>query len=539
MDFTAHRPARDLARHAEPHHVPTLDASVPDALGMFAASLVPPSPSPPVCDPIRTRPSDPVRQRSTGPQAVSSVPAPWQTAASPWDRSCPAAGSPPTSPHAAPVITSQTGPRPSPLAAGVHRVRPDDRLAHEALSPLASSNTPAIPTLPLIVDWLRCTFPATLDALERAMMQFGPGLEWVQMDRGGFFFERCIRRGHVSIYYDGKVETNQGLVLVEVSGRGCRQLESEGVLDVPCAENAFLGGWRGFLGDLQELGCAFPRVDWALDDTSGLLDLDKIAESWRAGNCASRFRDMDERRKHRRDGDLVGHTLNFGSRTSQMFVRIYNKRLEQIVRGEEVPHAQWVRVELEAKGKGAAALVARFVTEGAVPVAQALWYYLDFKEPGGDTNVCRRNTCSWWLAFVEWAKDKVPVGIGTATRTLEGMAKALRRQWSAGIALLLEAESHGADWLAELLEHGRLGLWDKVTGAMKSKYKTLLAAGVAPVQPVHVVPDGPVVFPAHWAPLGTVQSAVWEPEPHDDWYFSPFLADATDNGFYKCTGEVS
>jgi hypothetical protein len=370
-------------------------------------------------------------------------------------------------------------------------------------------------------------------------MQFGPGMEWVEMEHGRYLFDRCLRRGHVSIYFDSKVAALQGLVLADVTGQGCRQLEAEGVLDVPCAENGFLGGWRGFLGDLQELGCTFPRVDWALDDTAGLLDLDKIAACWRAGDCASRFQDMDERRKHRRDGDLVGHTLNFGSRTSQMFVRIYNKRLERLVKGEGVPHAQWVRVEVEAKGKGAAALVARFVTEGAAVIAQALWYYLDFKVPGADSNVSRRTTCSWWRAFVEWAEKKVPVGIGTAARTLEGMAKALRRQWSRGIALLLEAESHGADWLAELLEHGRLGLWDEVAGAMKSKYKTLLAAAAAPVQPVQVVPDGPVVFPAHYPALGTVESAVWEPEPHDDWYFSPFLADATDNGFYKCTGEVS
>ncbi len=424
-------------------------------------------------------------------------------------------------------------------APGVFRAPASDRRAQEAVSSLAPCNTPVIATSGLLIDWLRCTFPATADALERAKTMFGPGLEWVEMDRGGYFFGRCLRRGHVSIYFDGKVPENVGLVLVDVSGHGCRQLESEGVLEVPCEANEQRGGWQGFLGDLQDLGCTFPRVDFALDDTEGVLDLKVIAECWRAGNCASRFQDMDERCKHGRKGDLVGHTLNFGSRTSQMFVRIYNKRLEQIVKGEEVPHAQWIRTELEAKGKGAAAMVARFVSEGAAVVVQVLRHYLDFKKDGADNNLSRRATCPWWGRFLGWAKG-VSVGIGTPVRTLEGMAKALRTQWAAGIALLLEAPSHAAGWFSDLLEQGHSKLHCKQTGLMKSKYRTLLAAAVAAGAPSYLSGADlaaqcrtPSPLPAGWPALGSVDSAYWEGEQSEDWHFSPFLAEETGNGFYK------
>jgi phage replication initiation protein len=434
-----------------------------------------------------------------------------------------------------PVVLAATG-APAP---GVYARLAADRRAQEALSSLAASNTPAIATLPVLIDHLRATFPPTLDALERAKMQFGPGLEWVEMERGGFFFDRCLRRGHVSIYYDGKVETNQGMVLVEVSGQGCRQLESEGLLPVACEANGFLGGWRGFLDELQELGCTFPRVDFALDDTDGRLSLETIEAAWKAGNCASRFRSMEPHTKYTRNGDLVGHTLNFGDRTSQMFVRIYNKRLEQIVKGEEVPHAQWVRTEVEAKGKGAAALVGRFVAEGARVIVEALRHYLDFKVPGTDSNLSRRGTCPWWGGFLEWA-EKVPVGIGTAARTLEGMAKALRRQWAAGVALLLEAESHGAQWFADLLEQGKSNLHCRHTGKMKSKYRTLLAAAAAAAAPTYLsgadlaAPcQTPSPLPSSWPALGSVESAYWEGEQSEDWHFSPFLAEETGNGFYK------
>jgi hypothetical protein len=222
-----------------------------------------------------------------------------------------------------------------------------------------------------------------------------------------------------------------------------------------------------------------------------------------------------------------------------MFVRIYNKRLEQIVKGEEVPHAQWIRTELEAKGKGAAAMVARFVSEGAAVVVQVLRHYLDFKKDGGDKNLSRRATCPWWGRFLGWAKG-VSVGIGTPARTLEGMAKALRTQWAAGIALLLEAPSHAAGWFSDLLEQGHSKLHCKQTGLMKSKYRTLLAAAAAAAAPSYLSGadlaaqcQTPSPLPSSWPALGSVDSAYWEGEQSEDWHFSPFLAEETGNGFYK------
>jgi hypothetical protein len=366
-----------------------------------------------------------------------------------------------------------------------------------------------VATSVLLIDWLRVTFPGTLDALDRAKALFGPGLEWVEMDRGGFFFGRCLRRGHVSIYFEGKVAENAGLVLVDVSGQGCRQLEAEGVLDVPCEANGFEGGWRGFLGELQALGCTFPRVDWALDDTEGSLDLDEIERCWDEDRCASRFQDKERRRRTRRGGELVADSLNFGSRTSQMFVRIYNKRLERLVKGEpaDALPAHWVRTELEAKGRGGSALVAKFVEHGSEVVSAALRHYLDFKVEGGDSNVSRRASCPWWESFLGRVKAAA-VGIGAAARSLEGMAKALWRQWSAGLRLLMEAPAYGPEWFSQLLQQGEMVLHSRETGEMKSRYRVLLSAAAS--APAELLPDGsgpqPVMCPELVPPLGQVEN---------------------------------
>ncbi len=417
-----------------------------------------------------------------------------------------------------PVSACATG-APAP---GVFLLPSGDRLGEAAVAP-PSCNTGVLPTS-VVVDWLRCSFPATLDALERAKVLFGPSLEWVEVERGRWFYARSLRRGHVSIFYDG----NGGVVTVDVTGQGCRQLESENVLEVPCEENGWRGGWRGFLGDLQDLGCTFPRVDWALDDTEGRLNLETIEATWKAGNCASRFQKMEPRTSYTREGVLVGHTLNFGSRKSNMFVRIYNKQLERLAKGEEVPHAHWTRTEIEAHDRAADALVKKFVQQGPGVVAAVLRHYLDFKEAGADGNLCRRPTCDWWLRFVAWA-EKVPVGIGAAARTLDGAARALWQQWSAVVALLMAAPSHGPKWFASLLEHGETR-W-------KSTHITMLSASLSSSEPVQPVPAlnssrdetlnlsrAEMMCPELVPPVGQVVNRVGSDEVRNDvQYFSPIL----------------
>jgi hypothetical protein len=210
-----------------------------------------------------------------------------------------------------------------------------------------------------------------------------------------------------------------------------------------------------------------------------------------------------------------------------MFVRIYNKRLEQIAKGNQVEHAQWNRVEIESKGKGAAALVARFVEQGSEAVEAALRHYLDFKVEGADSNLSRRDTCPWWEAFLGKVKA-AGVGIGAAARSLEGMAKALWKQWAPSLRLLLEAPSHGAEWFAQLLQHGEAKLHSRQTGEMRSKYRVLLAAASPDSAPGQPLPDGsdvqPVMCPELVPPVGQVENRMGPEEYREDvQYYSPYL----------------
>lgn len=200
----------------------------------------------------------------------------------------------------------------------------------------------------------------------------------------------------MSIFYDG----NGGTVHVQVTGKGCRQLEQRGVLDNSCPEIGYVGGWRGFFEDLLEHGCRFARVDFAFDDMTGLLDLDEIKESLEEGYFTGKAHKSSEISQRGRRQEVTGLGFLVGSRQSQMCARIYDKHLEQAAQHKPSPE-HWVRVELEAKQERAAALVHRYVQVGEQAVADALYSWLDFKEPDPfNQNKARWDTCSWWGKFL-------------------------------------------------------------------------------------------------------------------------------------------
>lgn len=84
------------------------------------------------------------------------------------------------------------------------------------------------------------------------------------------------------------------------------------------------------------------RIDLALDCHNSGLNIGKLASDVKAqiGQFSSKVF------SHIQSQDQ-GETLYLGSRTSELFLRIYNKSAEQAVSGD------WVRVELECKGSRA------------------------------------------------------------------------------------------------------------------------------------------------------------------------------------------
>lgn len=84
------------------------------------------------------------------------------------------------------------------------------------------------------------------------------------------------------------------------------------------------------------------RIDLAIDCHNSALNIGKLASDVKSGN--GEFSSKVYSHIVSQDG---GETLYLGSRTSELFLRIYNKSAEQAISGD------WVRIELECKGSRA------------------------------------------------------------------------------------------------------------------------------------------------------------------------------------------
>ncbi|MHB1955318.1 MAG: replication initiation factor domain-containing protein, partial [Sulfobacillus sp.] len=130
---------------------------------------------------------------------------------------------------------------------------------------------------------------------------------------------------------------------IQITGQGCRALEAEGrVTD-----------WEAFINEIEALQGRVTRIDGALDDRAGILDMRRIYEAWINGHATSHYKTMQAQMPKLSlgcgDPNPVPETLYFGDpREGISGIRVYNKQVEQIAKGHEDP-GPWIRVELVAK----------------------------------------------------------------------------------------------------------------------------------------------------------------------------------------------
>jgi hypothetical protein len=105
------------------------------------------------------------------------------------------------------------------------------------------------------------------------------------------------------------------------------------------------------LSDALELGGRVTRLDLAKDAKSEAVNMEKIWNTLEAGEFSGTARKHAQMR-----GLNAGHTIYIGSRTSERFIRLYDKAAELGVMGMD-----WKRLELELKGQCARAAATAIV----------------------------------------------------------------------------------------------------------------------------------------------------------------------------------
>ena len=131
----------------------------------------------------------------------------------------------------------------------------------------------------LLVDYFRVRFPTTDTlAIIRDVLQLKADYMLYE-DYGRYGYENQYVLGDIHIMCS--MQEHLG-ILLELKGKGCRQMESY----LLAQERS----WYDFMLDCMTAGGKMKRLDLAINDRAGILDIPKLKAKYKAGECISYFR---------------------------------------------------------------------------------------------------------------------------------------------------------------------------------------------------------------------------------------------------------
>ncbi|MBQ9673195.1 MAG: replication initiation factor domain-containing protein [Ruminococcus sp.] len=242
----------------------------------------------------------------------------------------------------------------------------------------------------ILIDWFSFTTsmcsPANI--IELLGMQGCP----FQESYGFYGWTKSLFFSNIRIMFGGDV--HEGLVMLEMSGQGCRTFETLGHGD-------FNNLFRFCLDNKDEV--KITRIDVAFDDFTGLLDLDNIVEDTLKCNFISRFRAKAKVEITINPDGSLARSVTHGKRSSSVMVRIYDKAAERN-RSDEVPH--WVRCELQLRQERAQEFVRLLIEENEMIdnlYFAVLNHYLRYVTISDtDSNKWRADIAEHWLDFFNY-----------------------------------------------------------------------------------------------------------------------------------------
>ena len=216
------------------------------------------------------------------------------------------------------------------LAAGITRpylsdietgkAHPSEAL-QEAITEALERFNPDNP-LEMLFDYVRIRFPTTdvkhivEDVLRLKLPYF------IHEDYGFYSYTEHYYLGDIFVLVSPELEKG---VLLELKGRGCRQFESY----LLAQERS----WYEFFMDVLMEDGVMKRLDLAINDKTGILNIPHLTEKCRNEECISVFRSFKSYRSgelvRREEKECMGNTLYIGSLQSEVYFCIYEKDYEQ------------------------------------------------------------------------------------------------------------------------------------------------------------------------------------------------------------------
>ncbi|MFR0528596.1 replication initiation factor domain-containing protein, partial [Limosilactobacillus reuteri subsp. suis] len=240
-------------------------------------------------------------------------------------------------------------------------------------------------------------------------------------------------------------------VHVMITGSGCRQYET-------LYELKTLLLYLTILDDKVN----FSRVDIAIDDLQNrIIDFGRIHRAAINGHFTSRWSKWDEVNSRQcSTGEFLGRTMYFGSQSSSIYCRIYDKTLERKAKSEEktAESETWTRLEVVYKKERAKKLVYHIIDKDlsvGTAIRGTLKQYIRFIRPPrtSDINKARWPSAKWWEKLLDNV-EKLQLTSRREPKSIDDMASWLDRQIAPTMAAIITAYEGDIEWLHEIIKNG-------------------------------------------------------------------------------------
>lgn len=289
------------------------------------------------------------------------------------------------------------------------------------------------------VDWFSCTFVEEIDWLVISDIIGIDSTNFLPMKNGQKGYKSGVVFEGIRILYDGNEDMG---IHVDMSGEGCRTFEN-------ISDSNWVELFQLLITDYAA-NVNITRIDLAVDDFEGYFRIPTLIKYLKKGHVTSRFKLA--RRINSiviKTGEEIGHTLYFGSPTSDIQVRFYEKNIEQEMKGNEVPVdvEVWNRTEIQARNERAKAFVYMIAHEAmdlGKLITGTLKNYIQFrKEDKNDKNKSRWPLARFWVKFLGDC-EKIKLTLRPVSHSIEKKFKWVDTSVTKTLAMLAMAFPEGS-----------------------------------------------------------------------------------------------
>lgn len=310
--------------------------------------------------------------------------------------------------------------------------------------------------LEMVLDYVRIRFP-TQDVrhVVEDILQLKLDV-MIHEDYGFYSYAEHYVLGDVFVLTSPDKEKG---TLLELKGKGCRQMES-----YLLAQHR---SWYDFLMDALVEGGVMKRLDLAINDRAGILDIPDLTAKCNHEECVSLFRSFKsyasgELVKHNeQDKAGMGHTLYIGSLKSEVYFCCYEKNYEQYAKLgiplEEAPIKN--RFEIRLKDERAYYAVRELLThyDAEQTAFSIINHYIRFVDREPEKRKTDWKLNDRWAWFI--GKDRPPIKLTTDPEpyTLERTLGWISRQVAPTLKMLKKIDAgNSTSYLKEIEDNAKL-----------------------------------------------------------------------------------